>query len=321
MTRLQIFKKILPSLLALVLAAGMTAASELLHNREILFPEITAIAIGALAAPVQPWHTSRLRLLLTITAAAVIGVGLVVFLPAAPVFKVPLALLCAVLCVTVSGTQFLPAVSACVLPVLMGTRSPVYIGSVVVMTSLILLLQHLLEQCGLREKQHFVPIKPDRALICLRLRQILAAGVLCILPVLTGEIFFVAPPLIVAFFELSSPGAKSAQRLPQVACLLLLGAVTGVLTRFVLSTMLGLPLTVPAVLTCALMLLLVSRMGLYFPPCGAIATLPFLIPEQALVRFPFEIAAGTLLFIAAARAVAGNGQMLMRVRKLVSALR
>ena len=154
------FKKVLPAFISLALAAGMVAASELLHDKEVIFPEITAVAIGALAAPKQSWNVSRLRLLLTITAAAIIGVGLV-FVPIPPVIKVPLAMVCAVACVTASKTEFLPAISACVLPVLLGTKSPVYIGSVVVMTSLILLAQLILEKCGLREKSVFTPVQPD----------------------------------------------------------------------------------------------------------------------------------------------------------------
>ena len=310
------FKKVLPAFISLALSAGMVAASELLHDKEVIFPEITAVAIGALAAPKQSWNVSRLRLLLTITAAAIIGVGLV-FVPIPPVIKVSLAMVCAVACVTASKTEFLPAISACVLPVLLGTKSPVYIGSVVVMTSLILLAQLILEKCGLREKSVFTPVQPDKQLFALRIRQIAAASVICMIPLLTKEIFFIAPPLIVAFFEMSKPNSKLLERSPQAASLMILASVSGVLTRFVLTEKLGLPLTVSAALSCAVILAAVCRMKLYFPPCGAIATLPFIIPEGALLRFPFEIAAGTLVFIAAAFALSKERRIVLRVKKIL----
>lgn len=310
------FKKVLPAFISLALAAGMVAASELLHDKEVIFPEITAVAIGALAAPKQSWNVSRLRLLLTITAAAIIGVGLV-FVPIPPVIKVPLAMVCAVACVTASKTEFLPAVSACVLPVLLGTKSPVYIGSVVVMTSLILLAQLILEKCGLREKSVFTPVQPDKQLFALRIRQIAAASVICMIPLLTKEIFFIAPPLIVAFFEMSKPNSKLLERSPQAASLMILASVSGVLSRFLLTEKLGLPLAVSAALSCAVILAAVCRMKLYFPPCGAIATLPFIIPEGALLRFPFEIAAGTLVFIAAAFALSKERRIVLRVKKIL----
>lgn len=310
------FKKVLPAFISLALAAGMVAASELLHDKEVIFPEITAVAIGALAAPKQSWNVSRLRLLLTITAAAIIGVGLV-FVPIPPVINVPLAMVCAVACVTASKTEFLPAISACVLPVLLGTKSPVYIGSVVVMTSLILLAQLILEKCGLREKSVFTPVQPDKQLFALRIRQIAAASVICMIPLLTKEIFFIAPPLIVAFFEMSKPNSKLLERSPQAASLMILASVSGVLSRFVLTEKLGLPLAVSAALSCAVILAAVCRMKLYFPPCGAIATLPFIIPEGALLRFPFEIAAGTLVFIAAAFALSKERRIVLRVKKIL----
>ena len=310
------FKKVLPAFISLALAAGMVAASELLHDKEVIFPEITAVAIGVLAAPKQSWNVSRLRLLLTITAAAIIGVGLV-FVPISPVIKVPIAMVCAVACVTASKTEFLPAVSACVLPVLLGTKSPVYIGSVVVMTSLILLAQLILEKCGLREKSVFTPVQPDKQLFALRIRQIAAASVICMIPLLTKEIFFIAPPLIVAFFEMSKPSSKLLERSPQAASLMILASVSGVLSRFLLTEKLGLPLAVSAALSCAVILAAVCRMKLYFPPCGAIATLPFIIPEGALLRFPFEIAAGTLVFIAAAFALSKERRIVLRVKKIL----
>ncbi|MBR5684156.1 MAG: hypothetical protein IKW96_12935 [Ruminococcus sp.] len=313
---MQTFRKALPVILSLILATGMVAASELLHDKEIIFPEITAVAIGALAAPKQSWNASRLRLLLTITAAAVIGVGLA-FVPLLTVIKIPLAILCAIACVTASKTEFLPAVSACVLPVLLGTKSPVYIGSVIVMTSLILLTQLTLEKCGLREKNVFTPVNPDKQLFALRIRQISAASIICIIPALTMEIFFIAPPLIVAFFEMSKPHSKLLERSPQAASLIVIASVSGVLSRFLLTEKLNLPLAVPAAVSCTVILIAVCRMKLYFPPCGAIATLPFIIPEEALLIFPFEIAAGTLFFIAAAFALSKERRIILRVKKIL----
>ena len=314
---MQKIKSALPSLISLALAAGMVAAAELLHEKEIIFPEITAIAIGALAAPRQVWNTSRLRLLLTITACAAAGVGVVWLVPLPLAAQIPIGLILAFALITASGTEFLPAVSACVLPVLLGTKSPVYIGSVVVMTSLILLAQLLLEKCGLREKNAFTPVQPDKQLFALRIKQIAAASIICILPALTREIFFIAPPLIVAFFEISKPHSKLLERSPQAAALIVLASLGGVLSRFLLTEKLGLPLAVSAAVSCAVILAAVCSMKLYFPPCGAIATLPFIIPEGALLRFPFEIAAGTLIFIAAAFALSKERGIALRVKKIL----
>ena len=316
-TFLKTYRKMLPAAISLILAVGMVAAAELLNDKEIIFPEITAVTIGALTAPRQPWNTSRLRLLLTITAAAVAGVGISLLVPLPLVLKVPLAMICSISLVTLSKTEFLPAISACVLPVLLGTKSPVYICSVAVMTSLILLAQLLLERCGIREPNSFSPTAPDRKLLALRIKQITAAGLICILPALTHEIFFIAPPLIVAFFEMSKPGSKLLERSPQAVMLIMLAAVSGVLSRFVLTMSLGLPLAVAAAVSCAVILFAVSSAGFYFPPCGAIATLPFIIPEETLFRFPFEIAAGTLVFLCAAYGISRERRIISGFKKIL----
>ena len=297
----------------------MVAASELLHDKEVIFPEITAVAIGALAAPKQSWNVSRLRLLLTITAAAIIGVGLV-FVPIPPVIKIPLAMVCAVACVTVSKTEFLPAISACVLPVLLGTKSPVYIGSVVVMTSLILLAQLILEKCGLREKSVFTPVQPDKQLFALRIRQIAAASVICMIPLLTKEIFFIAPPLIVGFAEMSKPASKLREKAPVTVGLIALAAAVGCASRYVICVTLGLPLTIAAVLSCGAILIAVNAVKLYFPPCGAAVTLPFIIPGAALLKFPFELTAGYVVLTAAVFLFFGERQ-LAPVRKIAAIIR
>lgn len=310
------FRKMLPAAVSLLLAVGMVTVSELLHEKEIIFPEITAITIGALAAPKQAWNTSRLRLFLTIMAAAVLGVG-IVFLPLSLVLKIPVAMICAIGCVTMLRTGFMPAISACVLPVLLGTRSLIYIVSVAVMTALILLAQYIFEKIGLSEPREFVPISADRRLLELRIKQILIASIICIIPAMTGRIFFIAPPLIVAFFEMSNPQSILMKRVPQVVSLIVLGSVAGVVSRYVITETLGLPLVLPTAVSCAVILLVVCRMKLYFPPCGAIATLPFIIPSEDLLRFPFEIATGAVILTAAAFVLSHERDIAVRIRRVL----
>ena len=99
--------------------------------------------------------------------------------------------------------------------------------------------------------------------------------------------------------------------------LIMLAAVSGVLSRFVLTMSLGLPLAVAAAVSCAVILFAVSSAGFYFPPCGAIATLPFIIPEETLFRFPFEIAAGTLVFLCAAYGISRERRIISGFKKIL----
>ena len=49
--------------MVLLIVAAMVGAAELLGENEIIFPEITAIAVGALMAPKLAWKTNRKRIL------------------------------------------------------------------------------------------------------------------------------------------------------------------------------------------------------------------------------------------------------------------
>lgn len=287
-------KRLIPIILSVLLAAIMVGGAELFGEKEIIFPEITAIAIGALVAPVQSWNTSRLRLLAAITSSALFGV-LIVRLPLPLIVKIIAGLVISVCIITISKTGFVPAISACILPILMSTKSLVYVLSVIVMTGLILISQAFLEKLDFREKYDFHPVAPNKNLLILRLKQIAVLSIISILPAYFHEIFFIAPPLMVGFVEMSSPRSKLRKRAPQAVLLIISAAVIGVLSRHFIAEIAGLPLFAAAAVSVLGIILLVAKLKLYFPPCGAIATLPFIIPQNALVRFPFEVAAGFII--------------------------
>lgn len=286
--------------ISLAVVAIMVGSAEILGEKEIIFPEITAVAMGALIAPVQSWNTSRARLFAVIVSAAVAGVCIVRFIPEILILRIAVGLLMAVGVITLSKTGFAPAISACILPILMGTKSPVYVISVAVMTAFILVSQKVLECFGLHEKYEYKPIEQSQELLKLRAKQVITALIVCILPAHFHEIFFIAPPLIVAFFELSGKGSKLMKRKHTAIALMAAAAFTGVTARFFISEKLGLTLTLGAVLSSSVIFALCRKAKLYFPPCCAISTLPFIIPQTAMKKFPFEVTAGYIILTIAA---------------------
>ena len=286
--------------ISLAVVAIMVGSAEILWEKEIIFPEITAVAMGALIAPVQSWNTSRTRLFAAIVSAAVAGVCVVRFIPEILILRIAVGLIMAVGVITLSKAGFVPAISACILPILMGTKSPVYVISVVIMTALILISQKALECFGLHEKYEYRPIGPSAELLKLRSKQVITVLIICVLPAHFHEIFFIAPPLIVAFFELSGKGSKLMKRKHTAIALMAAAAFTGVTARFFISEKLGLTMTLGAVLSSAVIFVLCRKAKLYFPPCCAISTLPFIIPQTAMIKFPFEVIAGYIILTIAA---------------------
>lgn len=250
-------KQLLSDGLVLAIVAAMVGAAELTGQSEIIFPEITAIAVGAFLSPRLAWRTDRVRMLVTVTLCAVLGVLLVRFVPLPVWGRLTLAYGLAQVVFLLSGTRFAPMISAIALPVLLGTESWVYPAAAFLLTGLILLCHWGLD-CR----------------------------------------FAVAPPLLVAFTEFSSPTAAARKRPFRAGAAIFLCALAGTASRLLLQGALGLPLTLAALLAAAAMIAILRSLGMYVPPAGALAILPMLLPAERLPRYPLQIALGTALFLA-----------------------
>ena len=293
------FISLVPALCFLLVMALMTGASELLNEREIIFPEAAAIALGALAAPKFAWRTTKTAVFFLITGCAAFGMA-IVLLPVPLPFRLMLAYLVGQTVLLLSKNTFAPLISAVVLPVLLETRSPVYLAAAVSLTALILILRVMLEKCGLKEKPPFMPVPVRKANVWAMLPRTLLMAALCLVGTLTGWRLLVCPPLLVAFTEFSRRG-NGAMKKPLIAFLLLsLCALAGAALRLI-AIALALPLTLAAVLAALVVLLLTSRERLYLPPAAAVALLSMLIPERELLLYPFEIIVASAVYVVFAR--------------------
>ena len=141
----------------------MVGVSELLGEKEIIFPEITALTVGAIAAPKHSWKVSRARMILLIAVCSVIGILIVRFSPFPKAVGLTAAFALCQVIYLMSGTSFAPLISAAALPVLMVTETIIYPISAVTMTALTCLAQYILERAGVCEKEDFAPLaKPDK---------------------------------------------------------------------------------------------------------------------------------------------------------------
>lgn len=295
-------KKQLPVLMTILIVTGMVAAACRLDNKEIIFPEIAAIAVGGLVAPKLAWNTDKKRILLFITICAVLGVGIVKYFPGPVWVQMVFAYLLSQLIYLCSGTTFAPMISAMVLPVMLQTKTVIYILSAVFFTTLILFFRFLLEQI---DDSVTVPcIKgcpPDSSdLLSVLTRTVLSAAVIFSSLALDAR-FTVAPPLLVAFTEFSK--STSGARKRPVKAILLIGAsaLIGAALRSVLCIRFSvLPLCVTAALTILAVLLLMKRMSMFIPPAGAVSILAMLIPEHAVLWFPVQITVGAALMMSMA---------------------
>ena len=120
----------------------MVGVSQWLNEPEIIFPEITALTIGSWLAPKQVWKTSPIKLILLILIYAILGVLMVRYIDIFLELKIIVAFTICSVGLLISKTTFAPLISACILPILMGTESWIYPIAATFMTIIIVLFKN-----------------------------------------------------------------------------------------------------------------------------------------------------------------------------------
>ena len=225
-------KEKLKYIIPVVIIALMFEAAIIFHDQEILFPEIAAIAIGALVSPQLSWKTSRIRILITIMVAAICGMLIVAYVHLPVTYEMVLAYFIGQILLLSSETTFAPMISAIVLPVMLQTRSINYLISAFVFTSLILVVHYFFEKKGL------VEVKPvvfssmwNKEKITIMLARTLLAFIGIVLAFRFDFKFAVAPPLLVAFTEFTNPQGKVRKKPMQAILLIFVCALVASYSR------------------------------------------------------------------------------------------
>lgn len=272
-----------------VIATAMVAVAELSGEREVIFPEITALAAGYLVAPKRSWQVSPARMVGLIGVCFAAGLLISVCMPGPVWAKAAFAFALCQVVLTLTCTTFAPMISAVVPPAMLGTTSWVYPVSAVVSAMVIVRARRALECAGVCEVEPFAP-QPllGRADVSALAFGIVAGGAWLAAAIAAGVPFYAAPPLLVAFTELTRLACPARQRPWLTVLVVALSATVGVLARAVLAGVLGLPLTLAAGVAALASLALMSATGRFLPSAGAMATLPMLIPANQLALFPLE---------------------------------
>ena len=197
-----------------------------------------------------------------------------------------------------SRTSFAPMISAAVLPVLLQTRSVVYLIAACTLTAGILCVRGILLRFGILTETSFEKMpKPDKSGIFQAVIRWLIVSVVIVAALYCNCRFAAAPPLLVAFTEFWKPEAVSRKRPFAVITLVTLCAVCGAGMRFLLCEQLDVPAFLAAMLTVLAVYGIMKRLGLMLPPAAAIAILAFLISANALMVFPLQILAGISILV------------------------
>lgn len=283
---------------ALLIIVLMVGVSEWFGEKEILFPEMAALALGLWVIDKKIWTISRPMLVVLMTFCAFFGILIVSYSPFPLIVNIAISFAYTSLCLIVTRTTLIPITSAAMLPVLLGTDSLIYPISVFVMSVLVVSGQWLLEKNALRK-----PISFDKKKGYYKhntkhwTKLFFWLLVIAAIPVYTGKVYFIVPPLIVMFIEFSSSSSGFRNRPLQVYFVVITAAILGTFTQYYLHNTLGISPVYTVLLLFICLFFLFEIVGKPFAPACAIAMVPMIIPQENILYYPAEVAIGAAVFL------------------------
>jgi len=286
--------------IALVVAMMVTAG--LFGSKDIIFPEIAALAFGAWVLDTRPWPGPAWTMWFSPTVGAVTGVLLLRFVPASLAVLVCLAFVLVLFELQVSRSSISPTFSAAVLPIITNIHGWLYPASVCLMTALIAGVTMLKEHTAVSDGGTARPV-------CRFARDCLPHTLasygkltLCVLVAAVVAMhfawtFILAPPLLVAFVELAQPECPWRGQGVRLILLLTASALAGTIGVAGIVLFLSGPPWLAAALAVAAVFGLVRLLQLASPPAFALALLPTILPPAILPTYPLQVLIGSLLFL------------------------
>ncbi len=274
----------------ITLIATVAAASGIYF---IMFPELGALSYDVFGRPRGRWSSSPIQLALTPVFTAVVGIVMTRNLPYGFV-SVMLTVIGALAIILALRSPVAPAISAGLLPLVLGIRSWAYPPGILFGTAILALLSIPWRRYHSVAPENVPRDREPDALpggiawvIALLMFVALAAGAVRI----TGLRFILFPPLVVIAYEMFAHEASCAWadkpfRLPVAAFLASAGGFA--FWHFLGAT----PLTAACSMICGIAVLRTTRV--HVPPALAVALLP-MVMDAPTIAYPFAVGLGTLI--------------------------
>lgn len=279
--------------LSVVALAIMALAADITGEREVIFPEVAALAVGLWIADKRIWNVRYYEIPLIMTASAVIGVMITTYITLPVFWQLTLAFFISAALMTVLNIPLIPSIAAVLLPVLLHTESWFYPASVAVMTTIMAAGQAGMQHWGLKSK--LTPVAKQvvsfgQSLHLWGSRYVLLLP-LFIVATWHGWLFAIVPPLMIILIELSNPANMFRSRPWSLWATVAIVAAIGTASRFLFIQMWAMPYTVAVPVAFLTAILLMRKVKLMFPPIPALAVIPFILPDN-YIMFPVEAALG-----------------------------
>jgi hypothetical protein len=277
-------------LLAFMIVVPMLAASAVLHDRDVIFPEGAALALGVLGLGLPNWCRSPVKLATLPPFCALIGVALAHADLSRWTGEIA-AITVALAFLLWARSWLIPSLSAAAFPVVFDVRSWTFpLATLIVCAALAGLVSASQPRSGpLRGRQSLSPGTARMAWA------IAAAWIIVAGPILGLGPAAVAPPLVVGMVErLTSTDPSAITGARHWAAVVAAAAIGAGLASQVDPRWVG------GLLAVAAVLVVFATFSGPHPPALSICLIPQVAPELA-IRFTAAIALGTaVLYLAAA---------------------
>jgi len=290
--------KLIRYIFGLIMIGLMVGVSEWLGEKEIIFPEVAALILGLWIINKKVWSVSRPMVVLLMTVCALFGVLLVRYSPLPVLANIAISFMFTSLCLYVTRTTLIPIISASMLPVLLETHSWVYPLSVFSVSLILVCVQWVFEKKGLRlvtdfssNNNHF------RHSLWHWMKLLVGLMLIAAYSVYADKMYIIVPPLVVTFVEFGSSSAGFRNRPVQIFFVIVVFAILGACSQYVLHNILGLSEVNTVLLLFASLFLFIEIVGEPFAPAFAIALIPMIIPQENVLLYPLQVAGGAALFL------------------------
>ena len=298
------YKNLHNYIISVLIITAMVGIAEITGNNEIIFPEIAAICMGALILPGFPWVVDGKRMIVFITLCAICGVLIVCFIPAPLWIQMLIAYAVSQVIFLLSKTTMAPMISAIVLPVMLQTRSIIYIISAFLLTTFVVIIRWVMEKKGLKLSVVYRPVDSlNKESIFLAFIRVVVISIFIGVVISFGYKFMVAPPMLVAFTEFTKKGNKAVNKPVLSVILIALCGFVGAISRYVFTIIFDFPLTLAAFVAIIVVLLLIRDMKMFIPPAAAMGILPMLIDKNAIAWYPIQVLIGITVLMLLAKGI------------------
>lgn len=304
------FSTLISAAITVIIITAMVAASEITSEKEIIFPEVAALSVGAFLAPKLPWKTNYLRMFLSIILCAILGELIVLFIPAPLWIQISVAYLISQLVFLFSQTTLAPMISAIVLPVMLKSQGLVYPISAITLMCILIFTRMLLDKTKIKDKPVFAPVRRKKGDFILASLRVPAVILLSYCFVANDYRFVLAPPLLVAFTELSS-NKMDIKKAGKVILVVTTCACIGAIMRLIAINYVAFSLTFAAFAAAVLMVSFLTAIKTYLPPAAAMTFLAMLIPDSAVSTYPVQVFAGITVLTLLAWIIGKLNQVLL----------